>query len=434
MLPSAVVDLTDFEDALIDQGIVRGGWNPVVSLSRETFENFVSIDRLHDVVTEALAGVTDLATTRVRLELVGGGSRVPVVSKFFCNIFKVEVAGRSMDGSAFAALGAALWAAGKRGWASPVPTSGPPSKKKLSALLTLQTQIEAAHATETTRLAKKNALEAYLFETNRLLEDPEFAKCATAQLRESIAATWAWFEDSTDSQVGISDGHEFEAKLHQLQTLVQDRAAGYFVRLAEQRQRSERELERGSAAAGNVPRENVRESRDAALSKEQALRLALKNKDEGNELFKHGTPIDAMNRYMRAINILAGKRGELAGAEQTQANQILLACNLNIAQCVIRMTGSSSGLAQDELVGLLKRAVACADSALAIDPKNAKASYRKAVCLSRLKEPEQAKKVVDAALAESPLDEDLRKLYESLVQTLGEQKSKAKQFFSRMFQ
>ena len=172
------------------------------------------------------------------------------------------------------------------------------------------------------------------------------------------------------------------------------------------------------------------------MTKDQSIKLAGKNRDEGNDLFKHGTVTDAMNRYMRAISIIAKiNRNELTGDEKTLVDSIQLASNLNMAQCVVKMTTPGDNtLSQDERDGLLKRGIACADAALATDPANSKAKYRKAVCLDRMRETEQAKKVIDEAMKDDPFDADLKQLYDSLVATLKTQQSKAKQFFSKMFQ
>ena len=170
-------------------------------------------------------------------------------------------------------------------------------------------------------------------------------------------------------------------------------------------------------------------------SNEQCIKLAGKNKEEGNDLFKHGTVTDAMNRYMRAINLLAqANKSTMTSDEKNQADSVSLSCNLNMAQCVVKLTSAGNTLSQEERDGLLKRGIACSDAALAIEPSNAKAKYRKAVCLDRLKETEQAKKLVGEALKQTPDDSDLKALYDSLVASLKEQQSKAKKFFSKMFQ
>jgi tetratricopeptide (TPR) repeat protein len=437
-----MVDLTDFEEAMEerDPSIAKLIKKPI-QVTRDQFENcWTDFFKSCETTIITLFGFprSELSINRVRLELVGGGSRVPAVGKFLGDLLNVPV-GRSMDGSAFAALGAALWAAGKRDWTSGDSMLDEPNKSRTNKLVKLQSKIESAHSQEIVRLARKNALESYLFDLNRLIDEKSFAKYATTKVKETLSSAWTWFDHKMDNEaddIGQSDGSDFEQKLNEIKSLVEREAKEYFAIQSRERERQEASLTANAttASAGASAQSKREQYQDATASKDQVLKLAQKNKDEGNELFKHGTPLDAMNRYMRALTLLAGKKSEFTSAEQAQANVIALACNLNIAQCVIRLTGSSAKLTPEELTGLLKRGVACADSALAIDPRNSKASYRKAVCLTRMKEPEQAKKVVDEALAEDPADDDLRKLYDSLVQTLQEQKNKAKKFFSKMFQ
>merc|ERR1719265_1802472 len=72
------------------------------------------------------------------------------------------------------------------------------------------------------------------------------------------------------------------------------------------------------------------------FEKEEAerLRLAGKNKDEGNELFKAGKFDDAIRRYRKACEHLT--RPEV----KEQANAIMTSCHLNTAQSYIKAAGT----------------------------------------------------------------------------------------------
>jgi tetratricopeptide (TPR) repeat protein len=450
MLPSTVVDLSDFDESLEKH---LGPTHRVMkklskTITRDKFEECLSgstkMKRLVSILSELKNFLGD--KNSVRLELVGGGSRVPYISRTIGKLFEVEQVGRGMDGSAFAALGAALWSAGKRLWPQSSRLKESHSiesrRSSIQEAMVVQDSVQRIHGLEVLKLRRKNELEAYLYQIRFWLNDEPKAKgLLRADVIEPAAdAVWKWFYAVDDGEELVAaDGQEYESKLAEIKALVEKEGEEFFALLSSDKQKTEASLTANAEyLSANSAHESASDKRakhsENHMSNEQCLKLAGKNKEEGNELFKHGTVTDAMNRYMRAINLLAkANRSSFSNEERAQAESISLSCNLNMAQCVVRLTTSSS-LSQDERDGLLKRGIACADAALAVDPTNAKAKYRKAVCLDRLKETEQAKRVIDEALQQNPEDNDLKVLYDSLVASLKQQQSKAKKFFSKMFQ
>lgn len=454
MLGSTEVDIGDFEDALERTNIfsiqeVKNLCKSPIIVSRDDFEKEFIQSRYMADLTGLFEPFKTLSP--VQIEVVGGGSRVPVITKSISKLLAIDTLGRGLDGSSFAAVGAALWAAGKRGWEAsrlvvPSETADYEEMKKI------QSEIETRHFLQVEKLEKMNLLEAYLYQVKYWLnEEPRAKNLLNREILDPLLEeSWNWFYAVEDGKIELSeDGSEFTKKLDEVKSIVESEGKAFFELLEKERLRIEQSLTANaenlqsslssheSAADKRAKHANAETSHN--LSPDQALKLAAKNKDEGNDLFKHGTVTDAMNRYMRSINILAKiSSNSFSQEDKKLADSILLASNLNMAQCVIRITAVPStappGLSQDERDGLLKRGVACADAALAIDPANAKAKYRKAVCLDRLRETEQAKTVIDEALKESPNDVDLKQLYDSLVSTLKQQQTKAKKFFSRMFQ
>ena len=448
MLPSTIVDLGDFEESFerhLSASEVRKLCTKSITVTRDAFERELERAPAMAEFVQALAMLAKQVQSArtIKVEAVGGGSRVPVVAKLIASAFHVEQVGRGLDGSAFAALGAAVWAGGKRGWSASRTTQAQPSATLADAAET-QRKIQQMHDLEVIKLQRKNELEAYLYQVNYWLEEDPKAQGTLRRdlIKPSADAAWTWFNGVEDGEQSVSaDGSEFAAKLAELKKVVEEHGAEYFALIEAEKQKTEKSLTANAeyltaaSAHETAAEKRAKHSDNQPMSAEQSIKLANKNKEEGNELFKHGTCTDAMNRYMRATNILVKlNRSGLTEEERVQADAIALASNLNMAQCVVRMTVSGAQLSQDERDGLLKRGVACAEAALAIDPTNAKAKYRKAVCVDRLRDTEQAKKVIDEALRENPDDVDLKALYDSLVATLKAQQSKAKKFFSKMFQ
>ena len=442
MLPTTVVDLGDYEEALDRNGIKLARRDFAKSVNRDQLESVLIelgfSQKLSSVIKATIDGVYS-PPTRPRVEIVGGGSRVPFIAKLVSETTGVDQLGRSMDGTAFAALGSALWSAGLhvKGGVMTLDDSKP-DRNRLIELEVLQSRIESVHKEEVARLAKKNDLESFLFQVKYWLDEDERTGknlLPRQQIQAELDSLWLWFEDNVES----GSGEEFEFKNETLKNFVQEEGKEFFANLESDKIKTEKSLSANaeylSSHSANETSAEKREKHSSALGKDQAMKLAARNKDEGNDLFKHGTVTDAMNRYLRAIGILAQiKKNECTMDEKSYVDSIGLACNLNIAQCVVRMTADPASLTQEERYGLLKRGIASADSALAIDPSSSKAKYRKAVCLERMKETEKAKQVIDEAMRENPDDDDLKKLYDSLMASLKEQQSKAKKFFSKMFQ
>jgi tetratricopeptide (TPR) repeat protein len=443
MLPSTVVDLSDYEEALTERHALKiSKWS--IPITRESFEESLRQNDHFAQLELKLKELKSVIGGNIRVEMVGGGSRVPFISKTVASILGVDQVGRSMDGSAFAALGAALWSTGRRLWPNSSRLRDEHSmesrRNSLTEAFRVQESVQRIHDLEVMKLRRKNELEAYLYQVKYWLSDEPKAK---GLLRPEIIEpqtdkVWEWFNaiDDGDQQVA-PDGKEYEEKLTEIKKFIEEEGAEFFSLLAHEKQKKDDSLTANAEyLSASSAHETAAEKRakHTPTSNEQCIKLAGKNKEEGNELFKHGTVTDAMNRYMRAINLLAqANKATMTNEEKVQTDAILLSTNLNMAQCVVRLTAAGN-LSQEERDGLLKRGIACADAALAIEPSNPKAKYRKAVCLDRLKETEQAKKIVGEALRQNPEDSDLKALYDSLVASLKDQQSKAKKFFSKMFQ
>jgi tetratricopeptide (TPR) repeat protein len=446
MLPSTIVDLSDYDESFEKHGLAKVCAKPI-TVSREKFESELMSNLGVKQLEKSMSDLKLLIKNSLRVEMVGGGSRVPFMSRLVSSVFAIDQIGRGMDGSAFAALGAALWSAGHRLWhaSSRVKPEHQVRRSSLTDAFSVQETVQKIHEMEVKKLSRKNELESYLYQVKYWLNEDVKGKemLPKSTIEPVMDSVWSWFQSVEDGEMETSmEGSEYGERFSQLKSVVETEGKAFFDSLESDKKRTEESLTANAEylAASSSAHESAEEKRakheNRPVTNEQCIKLAGKNKDEGNDLFKHGTVTDAMNRYMRCINLLATlpSKSTLTGEEKMQVDSILLASNLNMAQCVVKLTGTGSNLSQDEKDGLLKRGVACADSALQIDPSNAKAKYRKAVCLDRLRETEQAKKILDDALKTNPDDLDLKGLYDSIVASLKQQHEKSKKFFSRMFQ
>jgi tetratricopeptide (TPR) repeat protein len=109
------------------------------------------------------------------------------------------------------------------------------------------------------------------------------------------------------------------------------------------------------------------------------MRLVVKNKEEGTELFKGGNYRPAAARYHKSLTHCA-KFFDLTKEDEAEVKALKLALYLNLASCYIKMENWENVLRN------------CTD-ALSLDDKNVKALFRRAQYY-------EAKKDWDKALAD----------------------------------
>merc|ERR1711924_360813 len=94
--------------------------------------------------------------------------------------------------------------------------------------------------------------------------------------------------------------------------------------------------------------------------------------------------------------------GAKGSDDEKEKDRIGLSCYLNTSQCYIKSAeglGTASTQAEKEKVEMIyRKALRACDSALEIDTKSVKALYRKAFCLEKCGEVDQARKVCQSAL------------------------------------
>merc|ERR1712217_871672 len=174
---------------------------------------------------------------------------------------------------------------------------------------------------------------------------------------------------------------------------------------------------------------------DRKMAKSERLKMAGKNKEEGNTVFKAGNLDDAAARYQRALQHL--KKFEMLDCspeEKAEGDAISLSVQLNLSQVYLKLaaqTEKDSGKAKAEAP--YRKAKAGAEAALAIDADNVKAKFRKATAMEKLGDLDGASKEVKAALKLDEANADLLKFKEKLDKLQAAQNAKAKKMYGKMF-
>ena len=183
----------------------------------------------------------------------------------------------------------------------------------------------------------------------------------------------------------------------------------------------EEQLEAGSkAAAAERELEGEDEDHDnRKLKKVDRMRLVVKNKEEGNELFKGNNFRPAAARYHKALTH-ASKFFDLSPEDTTEVNQLKLSLYLNLSQCYIKLENWENALRNIE-------------EALKIDPNNPKAIFRRSVVWETKKEYEKAMQDLKRAEELTPQDAMIIKAIDRVNKLIAKEKAKEKKMWGKAF-
>merc|ERR1711935_1255966 len=135
----------------------------------------------------------------------------------------------------------------------------------------------------------------------------------------------------------------------------------------------------------------------------ERFRLAGKQKEEGNELFKAGKHDDAIRRWKKACDHLSRCEAAALSAEQIEeSNAVLISCNNNMANCYLKAAATQEkDKGRNEAAPFYTKAMTCCDNVLDI-ADNVKGRFRRATCWERLGEVQKAMKDIKAGLVLEP--------------------------------
>jgi tetratricopeptide (TPR) repeat protein len=394
-----------------------------LQLTRDVFESLCAPDaqRVHELLTQVLADAQLSSDQVASVEIVGGGTRIPFVQQAILRAFPgrdASLIGRMLDSTTSVAVGAAF--------SAPLAIS-----EELSSLFTDEEArlIDALVAQEAemqdrdTDLAaiahERNAIEAFVYEMRSKAETKHSDKISFAALNPLLDAAedWIYSEESELATLEL-----IRNKHKQIRQEIQSVCSDYFRAIDADERALEAQLEDESRRA-EAEREADGGGDDhdtRKLKKPERMRLVAKNKDEGNELFRDGNFQHAAMRYVKALSH-AAKFFDLTAADQVEVDKLKLSLYLNLAQCYLKLEQWPKAIAN------------CRD-ALALDAKNPKALYRRALAFEKEKKLDEAMQDVKAALAVAPEDKAILKLDERLKVLRKREVDKEKKMWSKAFQ
>lgn len=313
--------------------------------------------RFKGVLTNALTtagAVVDGQVTVGAVEVLGGGVRMQVVQQAITEVVGSLPLGAKLD-DASSALGCALVAT-QRAAAEPTPgadagagagadstaSAGVPAADEgvgltadeIAAARSDEVAMQGRDAEITLLLAARNELESYLLEMRAIPRRKHGEKVDAARLNSALDEVENWMWDVPDA--GLADLHDRFASLKTALSAL----CGKYVSLTEaDRVAVEEALAQDAQRAAEERAANGEDDDDhdnRKLKKPDRMRLVVKNKEEGTELFKGGNYRPAAARYHKSLSH-AAKFFDLSPDDEKEVKGLQTLLYLNLASCYIKM-------------------------------------------------------------------------------------------------
>ncbi|KAF1330759.1 Hsp70-like protein, partial [Globisporangium splendens] len=397
-----------------------------IKISRDVFEHLCALesDRVTQLMARALEKSQVPPAQIASVEIVGGGTRIPFVQAAILKAFGTDLQrggnliGRMLDSTTAIAVGAAF--SGDAIAATPADSVqlSDEQQKALGAYVALEEQMRARDVEIAAIAHERNAIEAFVYEMRAKGSGKHGEKLDSTALNPLLdeAEDWIYSEESEFATLSVIQG-----KRATIEQQIREACSAYFDAVAADEKALEAHLEEEAkkAEAERIAEGNDDDHDTRKLKKPERMRLVVKNKEEGNELFRDGNHQHAAMRYVKALSH-ASKFFDLNEKDVEEVNKLKLSLYLNLAQCYLKMESWGKAIAN------------CKD-ALVIDPQNAKALYRRALAYEKEKNIDLAVADVKAALKVAPEDKAIAKLDERLKLVQKRQLDKEKKMWSKAF-
>jgi len=411
------------------------------SLKREDLNKFGSalLDRfralLKDVLLKGLSEkeINDIAA----VEVLGGGVRMQIVQSIICEVFRSnnninntigspitdnsqKMLGAKLDDGSVA-LGAALVASHQRAQLtaeSKMPAQGDGNNyntdpavfspvgafatagtaaadgvtgftaDEIVALIAQEQKMQEQDRSIEQLLACRNDMEAYIlycrgFKRHKF-GGAEYIDGKALDLL--IDDNENWMYDEADASL-----EEVTKRFASLKTAVETQLCPkYFAAVAAEKQAMEATMAAEAEAAAAEKAANGEDDEDndnRRLKKADRMRMVMKNKAEGTEVFNGGVYKTAAARYQKALTH-ASKFFDLTPADEEEVKQVKISLYLNVAMCYLKME-------KPDFV------INNCNFALELDSRNVKALFRRSSAWEAKKEWQNALKDAKAAQTES---------------------------------
>ena len=310
----------------------------------------------------------------------------------------------------FAAQGAAV-AAGVVGY----------NAEELAGLVAQEQTMQAQDMEIEKLLASRNDMEAYILDCRRF----KLNKYGTAEYMDIAALDRLiddnenWMYDEPDSSLA-----DITKRFDEMRKLVVDSICPkYFAAIEVDKRAAEAQLSADAEAAAAEKAANPDEEQDVdsrKLKKADRMRLVMKNKEEGTEVFNGGVWKTAAARYSKALTHCA-KFFDLSPSDEEEVKQVKISLYLNVAMCYLKMQ-------KPDFV------ITNCNFALELDSRNTKALFRRSAAWEAKKDLEKALQDAKAAQTESVVpDKAINTTVSRLTKAIATAKENEKKMWGNAF-
>eukprot|EP00658_Telonema_sp_P-2_P025635 TRINITY_DN20327_c0_g1_i4.p1 TRINITY_DN20327_c0_g1~~TRINITY_DN20327_c0_g1_i4.p1 ORF type:complete len:402 (-),score=118.01 TRINITY_DN20327_c0_g1_i4:447-1652(-) len=394
-------------------------------------------DKLNPL-TESLEGLfasLEAHQTVDAVEIIGGGSCIPMFQERLQECLKKNAAvvkdstlRKTLDLATACACGAALASLPespvqeKDAWDADLESSTPLSGEALESCLAMERQIQTSEAASMLYEATRNKFEAMIYEMRGLSEGRYKEVLPSDKLNPIMdqEEEWLWGDgegcsleqlQTRQADVNAQLRGEFGSYYELLDKEAQEETA------RQEAQKKEFEAHQAAERAELEASGVVRDTRQ--LPFEERMKLVLKNKEEGTELFKGGNWEPAAVRYTKALNHTELIK-DPSDEEKQEKDKVRLSLYLNLAMAFSKMKKWN-------------KAIDNCRYALEVDPKNSKALFRRATAYYEEKDYDQAQVDLETASCIEPVDPAVTKMLKIVQKAIAKREKKEKATYGKMF-
>ncbi len=270
-------------------------------------------------------------------------------------------------------------------------------------------------------LCARNDMEAYILECRRFKQH-KFGTPAymdVSALDQLIERNENWMYDEPDSSVDA-----VTSRFAEMRTQVEEKLCPkYFEAIAAEKREAEALLNSEAEKAAAERALNPDEDQDVdnrKLKKAERMRLVMKNKEEGTEVFNGGVYKTAAARYSKALTHCT-KFFDLSPEDAEEVRQVKVSLYLNVAMCYLKMDKPDMVLNN-------------CNFALDLDGRNAKALFRRSAAWEAKKDLEKALQDAKSAQAESVVpDKAINATVTRLTKAIATAKESEKKMWGKAF-
>lgn len=399
------------------------GTDVPLSMTRAELASFCEeeVNKLKNMVRGCLEAADAAESGSISgVQAAGGGCRMPLVQA----AIRAETGlpmGSKLDSSSLA-YGAALLAKDGATIAAATEADGAVGLSVEDISQAIQSELNRQQAdTEMQAIAlERNEMESLLFDMRSAPNKKHGELLDKDDLNAILDGLEEWLYSEEADDVDLPALKAKRAKIDA--NLKGGVAQAYFGAMEEDKRKVEAELDAEAKAFEEEQRNNPEEEDDhdtRKLPKPDRMRLVVKNKEEGTELFKGQNYRAAGARYSKALTH-AAKMFDLNADEKEEVTAVQLSLYLNLAQCYLKLQN------WDQVANN------CA-LALKIDPNSSKALYRRAYASVCKKDHDAAKADLILAQKSAPGDKAVATLLKKVDTILRKQQEKEKQMWGKAF-